>query len=156
MAVACESGSGKVSDATITPQDTVSGNYGEYVANSEVVNVEALYASLTATGGFEGKVMVEIKEVCKSKGCWMIVKLPNDEEMRVTFKDYKFFVPTNSAGFVAVIEGKATRKSTSMETLRHYAEDAGKSPEEIEEIDGPQEGYAFVAHGVLIKNSVIS
>jgi hypothetical protein len=156
IAIGCDSGSGRVSDATITPQDTVSGNYGEYVANSEVVNVKTLHLALQENGGFEGRVIGEITEVCKSKGCWMMMKLPNGEDMRVTFKDYSFFVPTNSAGFQAIIEGKASRTVTDVATLRHYAEDAGKLPEEVEKITSPKTEYTFEAEGVLIKSHMAS
>jgi hypothetical protein len=40
---------------------------------------------------------------------------------------------------------------TSVEELRHYAEDAGKSQEEIEAITEPKKTYSFVADGVLLK-----
>jgi len=35
-------------------------------------------------------------------------------------------------------------------TLRHYAEDAGKSKEEIEKITEPETNLMFLADGVLI------
>ena len=37
-----------------------------------------------------------------------------------------------------------------MATQRHYAEDAGKSKEEIEKITEPKIAYTFLADGVLI------
>ena len=77
--------------------------------------------------------------------------LPNGESMRVTFKDYGFFVPTNSQGFPIVMEGVATLSQTDVETLKHYAEDQGKSKEEVEAITAPKKEITFEATGVVIK-----
>jgi hypothetical protein len=71
--------------------------------------------------------------------------------MRVTFKDYGFFIPTNSQGFPITIEGIATLTETDVETLRHYAEDQGKSKEAIEAITAPKKEITFEASGALIK-----
>ena len=46
--------------------------------------------------------------------------------MRVTFKDYGFFVPKKSAGYIAIVQGEVRKEWVDVETLRHYAEDAGK------------------------------
>ena len=59
--------------------------------------------------------------------------MPNGEEMRVTFKDYEFFVPKEGMeGNEALIDGIVTRTVTDVDTQKHYAEDAGKSQEVIE------------------------
>jgi hypothetical protein len=71
--------------------------------------------------------------------------------MRVTFKDYGFFMPLNSAGRSLVLSGIAMNDTTSVETLRHYAEDAGKSKEEIEAITEPEVELVFEATGVYIR-----
>lgn len=42
-------------------------------------------------------------------------------------KDYAFFLPTAIKGKTILLDGKAQLKQTSVEELRHYAEDA-KSP----------------------------
>ena len=65
--------------------------------------------------------------------------------MRVTFKDYGFFIPTNSQGFPIVMDGVATLSETDVETLRHFAEDQGKSKEEVEAITEPKKEITFDA-----------
>ncbi|MFN3801528.1 DUF4920 domain-containing protein [Belliella pelovolcani] len=135
---------------SVTP---VAGNYGAAVDELEVFTLAQMYENLLAEGEFEGKVVGEIKEVCTKKGCWMTLDLPNGETMRVTFKDYGFFVPLNSQGYPVIIEGVATRSVTDVATLKHYAEDAGKSQEEIDAIIAPKEEYAFEAVGVIIKEN---
>ena len=45
------------------------------------------------------KFSAPIKEVCKSKGCWMKLDLGNEQESYVNFKDYGFFMPMNPFGY---------------------------------------------------------
>ena len=45
-----------------------------------------------------------VAEVCQVKGCWMIL-LDGDTKVRVTFKDYGFFMPKDLAGAKVVVEG---------------------------------------------------
>ena len=80
----------------------------------------------------------------------MTVPLGGDEEMMIRFKDYGFFVPKNAMGNKAVFEGTAYRTVTTVEELRHYAEDAGESQEAIDAITEPLEEIAFLANGVVI------
>ena len=90
-----------------------------------------------------------IKEVCAKKGCWMTLTMPDESDLMVRFKDYSFFVPLDAQGEV-LINGKAFISETSVEDLRHYAEDAGASTEEIELITTPKVSYNCEADGVLI------
>ena len=53
------------------------------------------------------KVNGEVASVCKKKGCWMKMDMGEGNNMRITFKDYGFFVPLDCDGKVATIEGKA-------------------------------------------------
>jgi hypothetical protein len=91
-----------------------------------------------------------VESVCQVKGCWMKLKMENGQTMRVTFKDYGFFVPKDIAGKTIVFEGNATTKTTSVDELRHYAADAGKSKDEIVKITEPKTELAFEANGVLV------
>jgi len=79
------------------------------------------------------------------------LKVDNDTLM-VRFKDYGFFVPKEGVeGKTAIISGEIFYDTLSVELLRHYAEDAGKSSEEINLIVEPKYTLAFTAHGVIIK-----
>ena len=72
--------------------------------------------------------------------------------MMVHFKDYGFFVPKDCSGKKLIMEGIAFIDVTSIEQLRHYAEDAGKSAEDIAKINDPEEELTFEASGVLLYN----
>ena len=69
----------------------------------------------------------------------------------VRFKDYGFFMPLDAAGKEVIVAGKAFVKEVSVADLKHYAEDAGKSSEEIATITEPAMEFAFEANGVLLK-----
>jgi hypothetical protein len=105
----------------------------------------------------EDSVMVIMKGkvtgVCQAKGCWMKLTDPSDasqEEMFVQFKDYGFFMPKDLAGHQVIVEGKAYKATTSVEELKHYAEDDNKSAEEIAQITSPLVEKKFMASGVVI------
>ena len=55
-------------------------------------------------------------------------------------------------GKTAIMRGKASVETTTVADLRHYAEDAGKSADEIEAITEPITSLTFEADGVLIMN----
>lgn len=91
-----------------------------------------------------------IKEVCQKKGCWMQVDLDQEHSSFVRFKDYGFFAPMNAGGHEVVMQGKAFVSVVSIDELKHYAKDAGKSEEEIAAIIAPKVTYAFEADGIAI------
>lgn len=108
------------------------------------------FNSLSGGDTITTKVTAKINEVCSNKGCWMKLDLGNNEEVMVTFKDYGFFMPLDASGEV-IINGKAYVTETSVDELRHFAEDAGKTAEEIAAITQTEKTYAFKADGVLLK-----
>lgn len=93
-----------------------------------------------------------INAVCASKGCWMRLDIAEEEQVFVKFKDYGFFVPTNTDGGEAVVQGKAYLEEVSVDELRHMAADAGKTKAEIDAITKPERELRFMADGVLIKS----
>lgn len=154
LSVSCQK-SAEVSQTTtyevVGEAKVVPGNYGDILEEKEVISTSEMVSKVEANGSFTGKISGEIKEVCTKKGCWFAMELPNGESMRVTFKDYGFFIPTNSQGFPIVMEGVAKLSETDVETLRHFAEDQGKSKEEVEAITEPKKEITFEATGVVIK-----
>ena len=98
------------------------------------------------------KFTAKVNDVCQMKGCWMTLDLGNGDQVMVRFKDYEFFVPRDASGQTAVVEGRAYYDEVSVETLRHYAEDAGKSKEEVEAITKPKKRLSFIADGVILRD----
>lgn len=131
-------------------QDYEGQKFGTGVSKGDVKKVAQIEATMgdqkTANMKIEGKVT----EVCVKKGCWITLATPNGENMRVTFKDYAFFMPMDIVGKTVVLDGLAKKQTISVETLRHYAEDAKKSEAEIAKITEPKKELAFEAKGVVI------
>lgn len=125
-------------------------SYGATVSNNTSLTIDQLQEKLTADTVYTGKVAGEVVEVCKKKGCFMRLKRSNGEAILVRFKDYGFFMPQDIVGKTVEIEGVAKVKETSVERLKHWAEDAGKSKEEIEKINAPRTDIDIVANGVLV------
>lgn len=130
--------------------------FGENFSPAKVLSKESMmaqYKNLKVGDTIQNvQFATTINSVCKKKGCWMNLALTDGkEEASVRFKDYGFFVPLDADGKEAVVHGMAYLEEVSVDKLRHYAEDAGKSAEEIAKITKPQMKYQFMADGVLIE-----
>lgn len=129
--------------------------YGEKIDAAGAISYDDMLVKLETMDSLENvKVSGTIDAVCQAKGCWMNIVSDSDkskESMFVKFKDYGFFMPLDASGTTAIMEGKAYKEETSVEELRHYAEDEGKSAEEIAAITEPVTELKFMAHGVILK-----
>lgn len=116
------------------------------LSNKEIVET---YKNLKAGDTAIVKFTAKVNEVCQTKGCWMRLDIGDDEAM-VKFKDYGFFMPKNIADKEVIVHGKAFVAEISIEEQRHYAEDAGKSEDEIAAITEVEKTLSFEADGVLL------
>lgn len=83
---------------------------------------------------------------CEMKGCWMqLAPEAGKAGMRVTFKDYGFFVPTDSKGMTARVEGTVSIETLSKEMADHLEGEGAKLNRNA---DGSAKEIAFVATGV--------
>ncbi|MFD2933189.1 DUF4920 domain-containing protein [Spirosoma flavum] len=131
-------------------QDAVS-YHGKKITPTDAIPATELTTKMADKTQMPAKVEGTVESVCKVKGCWMKVKTGDGQTMRVTFKDYGFFVPKDIVGKTVVVEGTAETTTTPVADLRHYAQDAGKPKEEIAKITEPEKALTFVADGVLVK-----
>ena len=132
-------------------QATYTGQkFGEEVKPGDVKPAAKMEAAMGDKKTVDMKIEGKVVDVCKKKGCWMTLQMPNGDPMRVTFKDYAFFMPMDIVGKNVVLDGIAKKQTISVETLRHYAEDAKKTPEEVAKITDPKKELAFEAKGVVI------
>lgn len=128
--------------------------FGEEITPENAMAATELAAALEGKDSLNVKVEGIINACCQTKGCWMDVDLGNGESMIVKFKDYGFFVPKNSSGSTAVLEGVAKVETQSVDWLKHKAKDAGKTKEEIDAISEPEVRVSFMADGVIIKGEL--
>jgi hypothetical protein len=96
-------------------------------------------------------VVVEgvIAASCTNKGCWMELGTGEGEQtVRVTFKDYGFFIPLRAMGMSARAEGIAVVTTLSKADADHL-EGEGATLKRNE--DGTAQEVAFIANGVELR-----
>ncbi len=123
--------------------------FGEKTNADGAIPVSELPGKLKGSKPADVKVTGKVKEVCKAEGCWLKMETA-DGAMMIKMKDHKFLVPLSMNGKTIVVDGTATLKETSVDMLKHYAEDAGKSKAEIDAITQPKKEITMQAKGILV------
>ena len=93
-------------------------------------------------------VVVEgvVQKSCTNKGCWMVLAPAADKDgMRITFKDYGFFIPLDAKGMQVKAEGVATVKVLPKKEVDHLESEGAKFKRNA---DGSANEVSFVASGV--------
>ena len=125
--------------------------YGDKITTDGALNINDVVAKLNGGSSFpEVKVTAKIVEVCPNKGCWLKLELSDGSKATVKMKDYGFFLPVSAKGKTVVIDGEVKIKTTSVAELKHYAEDAKKSKEEIDAITKPEKAVSVLAKGIVV------
>ena len=130
----------------------VGDNYEVFgAALSDSANVHRLSELIENSEQFLGQevaVETRIAKVCQKKGCFFVAH-DGAATARITFRDYDFFIPTDSGGKMARLYGTFSRKPLTQERADHYAEDAGDEPIPLTQ----SFEYSIVASGVKIFDS---
>ena len=137
----------KAQDAESAKPGVVYGKYSE--AGVTPISVNDLEKKMT-DNKFDGKIQGKVVEVCQAMGCWAKLKKDDGTTVMIKVKDHEFAMPMDMIGRTVVVEGKAEKKETSVAMLKHYAEDAGKSKEEIEKIKEPKKEVIMTIKGVKV------
>lgn len=127
--------------------------FGSEISADGAVEIAQVISSFSGADTLDVKIEGVIDEVCQAKGCWMT--LQDDDQTSsafIKFKDYAFFVPKDAGGKKAIVQGQLYGSLTSVEELRHYAEDKGASKEEIAAIVKPEKEIKMMVEGVIIYN----
>lgn len=135
-------------------------NFGSYISVGNdfsttgvlsASQLDDLYKGLKPGDSVAVRFRADVSEVCKAKGCWMKTELGDGREVMIKFRDYAFFVPKDISGKEFIVNGMAYVAEMSAEEQQHYAEDAGKSAEEIAQLSTPKRTLSFLADGVKIE-----
>ena len=151
---ACKENSTEKKDNVTTETTTKFDSFGAMISNEGALDPKVMlekFKTMKAGDTINVKFASRIDEVCSKKGCWMKLDLTDGAQTMVRFKDYGFFMPLDSKDREVIVNGKAYVTETSVADLKHYAEDAGKTKEEIAKITMPKLEFAFEADGVLMK-----
>jgi hypothetical protein len=92
-------------------------------------------------------VKTEIVKVCQKKGCFFIAR-EGEAVARVTFADYGFFIPTNSAGKMVTLAGVFGSETLTREKAEHLADDLGEPDIALAPLQ-----YTIVASSISIPKS---
>jgi len=87
-----------------------------------------------------------VRRACSQMGCWMeLAPAEGGPGVRVTFKDYGFFVPTDSAGAKARVQGTIKVAELSAAQTEHLRAEGGSMNA------GAQREVRLVATGVELR-----
>jgi hypothetical protein len=125
--------------------------FGAATTTDKAITVDELAVLMKKNEGKKTEVKLKgtVTTVCEAMGCWIKIK-STDGDLMVRMKDHAFFVPLALNGKEIVIDGIAEEKQTSVAQLKHYAEDANKSKEEIDAIKDPKTELTITAKGILV------
>ncbi len=129
-----------------------SHQYGAAFDTTGSINVAGAIAAIAGKDSLDAKVRGKIVQTCKMEGCWMDIENPNGDPMTIFMKDHAFAIPKEGcAGAYTIADGTLFFDTLSVDYLRHLAEDAGKTAEEIALITEPRPVLAMNADGVFIE-----
>lgn len=139
------------SEPISTTQDAASAWYGERfdIQDAELVPLASILEQPSSFHQRRVIVAGHVKRACSRRGCWMeLAPLGRTEEpgCRVTFKDYGFLVPTDSAGSEARLLGTVQVTAIPRAAVEHYESEGGTFPNK--KADGTALEVRIVASGV--------
>ena len=122
---------------------------GDAIGDSPLVDLADALGDPAAFAGEQVILEGTVVKACQMKGCWMeLAAAGAPRGIRVTFKDYGFFVPTDSAGQVARLEGTFETNAFSREDADHLIEEGVSL---VRNPDGTATELSFVASGVELR-----
>jgi len=94
------------------------------------------------------QVEARIAKVCQKKGCFFIAQ-QEQHILRVSFRDYGFFIPTDSSGKTVTLAGELIQKEVSPKQAAHFKADLKTKTDLVK----PGVVYEIVAVSVKIPRS---
>ncbi len=126
--------------------------YGDAITAKDPVPLATVLKDPASYKGREVLVNGAVRQACTRKGCWMELAESMDPKgpgCRVTFKDYGFFVPTNSAGAQARVQGIVEVETVKASHVEHMEEEGATFPNKNP--DGTANEVRLVANAVELK-----
>lgn len=125
------------------------------LAKLESTNLSALLNQANARSHQTTVLQTRVAKVCQKKGCFFIAQ-EGQHRIRVSFKDYGFFVPTDIGGKQVTLVGELVTREVSQELAEHFSKDLnfskGTGSQNLEDETSLPSGtvYEFVASSVRI------
>lgn len=148
VAVSCGQ---KPENSKQTPVINVSDlRFGEDFSHVGAISTAKLVTEIPADSDVQTVVTGEVVEVCPKAGCWMRVAIEGSSETVLVNTNHDFELPRDLAGKRVVISGVAYQKLITVDEQKHYAVDAGATPEQIAAITADKQGIMIEAKGVKL------
>jgi hypothetical protein len=126
---------------------------GAAIGKSKKVSLNKILKNPAKYAGKSVLVEGVVVRSCKSEGCWAEVAENKDSKsVRVKMKDHSFFIPLQSAGSMARVEGVVAVKTLSKKEVDHLMKDDGAKFENIN-ADGSVTEVSFDATGIELKKA---
>ena len=150
IAIAC---SAPESNSVKDEKEKLGKSYGPVAVDiNKAISVADMLKDFDGKNGeVEYTIEADISEVCSKAGCWINIDKGNGDTFMVRFKDHFTIPPKTEVGTGAYLHGVAFMDTISVADLQHFAEDAGKSKEEIAAITEPEFEINFIADGITLK-----
>lgn len=128
---------------------------GEDPGDGAVLFAEEVAAQAERLAGRPVLVAGVVAEVCQKAGCWITFREAGAVPVRVRIPKgedgYAFAFPESATGRHALVAGTLSLEETSIEALRHLAEDRGAGPEELAAITEPEPTIVLTATGARLE-----
>ncbi|MBT1449928.1 DUF4920 domain-containing protein [Glaciecola sp. XM2] len=127
-------------------QDAQSETFGKVLDESvPSVDLASVLSDPQSQLGKPFQMQTSINKVCQKKGCFFIAQQDN-YTVRVSFRDYGFFIPTDSSGKTVLLAGELVEKEMTAEQAAHFASDINSESEVLK----AGKVYEIVADGIKI------
>ena len=127
-------------------------HFGAPFAGAPEVDLGRLLGADEAPPGHPVRVEGRVRRACTRRGCWLELATAMDEGApgcRVILKDHAFFVPLDSAGASARIEGSVAVRTVPAEQVAHMESEGGQFANK--HADGTATELRIVASGVELR-----
>jgi hypothetical protein len=122
---------------------------GAALGNAPVVLFSEALATPRLFSGRTVRIEGIVERNCTDKGCWMeLAPKLGSPGVRVTFKDYGFFIPLNSKGMKAIAEGEFSVATISKEKADHLEAEGARLKRNA---DGTVNEVSFIASAVELR-----
>ncbi|HEY3498961.1 MAG TPA: DUF4920 domain-containing protein [Polyangiaceae bacterium] len=159
VALACETAppAGRTAPPTAAPAsaraaDPGVGQYGAPIAATREEKLASLLSDPARWSGQTVLVSGHVRRACSKMGCWMELSESGDPASpacRVIMKNHAFFVPKDSAGSSARVEGVLEAKRIEPAQVTHMEQEGAQFSQKA--ADGSAQELRFVASGVELR-----
>jgi len=135
-----------------SPSASEPQKFGDTITLTVRQDLKQVLASPEAYAGKTVLVEGHVRKACSRKGCWMELAESADAKAagcRVTFKDYGFFVPTDSAGSEARVQANVDLSTINARKVEHLEQEGATFAKKNE--DGSAQEIQLVATGVELR-----